>query len=92
MAKTKLNTIGVLISKALNHAYINHDKFVSIINVLRKYNEMKEEIKNPENAVEYTMQKRWKRILSVARKILQIKILVLEELDKIKACTKLCYL
>ena len=37
---------------ALVDSYVNHDEFV---NVLRKYSEMKEEIKNPENAVEYTM-------------------------------------
>ena len=29
--------------------YICHDEFVSVNNVLREYNEMKEEIENPEN-------------------------------------------
>ena len=43
--KAKLDTIEVLISKALNDSYISHDEFVSIDNVLREYNEMKEEIK-----------------------------------------------
>ena len=42
LVKTKLNTIEVLVSKALIDSYINHDKFVSINNVLREYNEMKE--------------------------------------------------
>ena len=55
LAKTKLNTIEVLISKALSEWYINHDEFLSVINVLREYIEMKEEIKNPENAVEYAV-------------------------------------
>ena len=50
LAKTKLNAIEVLISKALIDSYINHDKFVSVNNVLKAYNEIKEEIKNPENA------------------------------------------
>ena len=45
---TKLNTIEVLISKALSGSYINNDKFVSVNNVLREFNEMKEEIKNPQ--------------------------------------------
>ena len=45
----------MLLSKALSDAYINHDEFVSVDNVSREYNEMKEEIKNPENAVEYTI-------------------------------------
>ena len=60
LAKSKLNTIKVLISKALLGSYFNHDEFVSINNVLREYNEIKEEIKNPENAVEYAMK--WKPI------------------------------
>ena len=37
-------------SKALIDSYISHDEFVSVNNVLREYNEMKEENKNP---VEY---------------------------------------
>ena len=41
LAKTKLNNIEVVISKALIGSYINHDKFVSVNNVLREYNEMK---------------------------------------------------
>ena len=41
----------VLISKALINTYINLHKLVSSNNVLREYNEMKEEIKNPENAL-----------------------------------------
>ena len=56
LAKSKLNTTEVLISKALSDLYVNHDnKFVSVNNGLREYNEMKEEIKNPENAVEYAI-------------------------------------
>ena len=39
--KDKLNTIEVLISKALIDSRISHDKFVSINNVLREYDEMK---------------------------------------------------
>ena len=50
--ETKLNTTDILISKALINSYINHGKFVSMNNVLREYNEMKEEIKN---AVECTI-------------------------------------
>ena len=55
LGKDKLNTTEVLISKALIDSYISHDEFVSINNVLRKYYEMKEEIKNPETSVEYTI-------------------------------------
>ena len=53
LGKDKLNTIEVLISKALIDSYISHDEFVSINSVLREYYEMKEEIKNPEISAEY---------------------------------------
>ena len=36
LAKTKLNTIKVLISKALINSFINHDEFVSVNNMLRE--------------------------------------------------------
>ena len=45
-AKSKLNSIEVLTSKALIDSVINHDEFVLINNVLKEYNEMKKEIKN----------------------------------------------
>ena len=83
LTKTKLQTIKVLISKALVDLYIKHDKFVSVRNVLREYNELKEEIKNPRNAIEYTILKRWNHIVSVVVKILRAKFLVLEKLNKI---------
>ena len=41
LGKGKLNTIEVLISKALIDSYISHDEFVSVNNVLRKYDEVK---------------------------------------------------
>ena len=43
LRKGKLNTIEVLISKSLIESYIIHDEFVSVNNVLREYNEMKNE-------------------------------------------------
>ena len=39
LAKTKINTIKILVSKALSDSYINHDEFVSM------NKKMKEEIK-----------------------------------------------
>ena len=47
LAKTKSDTIEVLIPKSLIDTYISHDEFVSVNNVWREYNEMKEEMKNP---------------------------------------------
>ena len=49
LRKTKLDTVEVLISKAFIDSCISHDEFVSVNNVLRKYNKMKEEIKKPWN-------------------------------------------
>ena len=46
LAKSKLNSIEVLISKALIDSNISHDEFVSINNVLKEYEELKEKIKN----------------------------------------------
>ena len=54
MFLAKLNTTEVFIPKALIDSSINHEEFVSANNVVRKYNEMKDEIKDPENGVEYT--------------------------------------
>ena len=45
LGKDKLNTVKVLISKILLESYISHDEFVLVNNVLKEYNEMKEEIK-----------------------------------------------
>ena len=46
LAKSKLNSIEVLICKALIDSVISHDEFVLINNVLKEYNKMKQEIKN----------------------------------------------
>ena len=46
LAKSKLNSIEVLIFTALIDSVISHDEPVLINNVLKEYNEMKEEIKN----------------------------------------------
>ena len=43
-AKSKLNSIEVLISKALIDLNISHDEFVFINNVLKQYDDTKEEL------------------------------------------------
>ena len=48
LAKSKLNSIEVLISKALIDSVISHDEFVLINNVLKGHDKMKEKIKNLE--------------------------------------------
>ena len=42
LAKSKINSIELLISKALIDSNISHDEFVLINNVLKEYDEMKE--------------------------------------------------
>ena len=46
LAKSKLNSIKVLIFKALIDSVISHYEFVLINYVLKEYHKMKEEIKN----------------------------------------------
>ena len=54
LGNDKLNTIEILISKALADSCINHDEFV-LLNVFRKYNEKKNEIKSLQNSVQNTI-------------------------------------
>ena len=46
LAKFKLNSIEVFISKVLIDSNIGHDEFILINNVLKEYYDMKEDIKN----------------------------------------------
>ena len=50
-------------SVSLSDSYIKNDEFLSVDNVIREYSEMKEEIRNSENAI-YTIKKLWKTIVS----------------------------
>ena len=45
LEKTKLNNI-VLISNALMDSYISQNEFVSVCYIIKKYDDLKEEIKN----------------------------------------------
>ena len=46
LAKSKSNSIEVLVFKALIDSVISHDEFILLKNLPKEYNEMKEEIKN----------------------------------------------
>ena len=46
LAKSKLNSVEVLISKVFIDSNISHDEFVLINNVLKEFGDTKEEIKN----------------------------------------------
>ena len=53
LAKSKLNSIEVLISKVLIDSSISHDEFVLINNIQKEYDDMKEEIKNLKSSTVY---------------------------------------
>ena len=55
LVKTKLHTIDILTSKPLIDSNISHDKFDSVNNLFRKYNEMNKEIKNYETFTRYSI-------------------------------------
>ena len=46
LAKSRLNSIEVLIYKAWIDSNISHDEFVLINNVMKEFYDMKDEIKN----------------------------------------------
>ena len=46
LAKCKLNSIEVIISKASIDSNVSHDEFVMINNMLKEYHDMIEEIKH----------------------------------------------
>ena len=45
-ARTELNTVEVLVSKALIDSNISHGEFSLVNNVLKEYDHIKEEMKN----------------------------------------------
>ena len=49
LAKSKLSSIEVLISKVLIDSTISHDEFVLLNNVLKEFSDINEEIKNSNN-------------------------------------------
>ena len=53
LGKYKLDTIEVLLFKALFDSYIRHGEFVSVDSMLREYNETKEVMKSPEISLDY---------------------------------------
>ena len=56
LGKVQLDTIFcVLIYKSLISLFISHGEFDSRNNMLREHNVRKEEIKNQQNALEYTL-------------------------------------
>ena len=49
IAKAKLNSVEILMSKALIDTNITHDELVSINNVSKEYDDIKEEVRNLKN-------------------------------------------
>ena len=61
LVKNNLNTIAVLISKALIDLNINHDEFVSVNNVLKEYDNTKTN-KKTKNKKQQQQQQQKKKI------------------------------
>ena len=75
LAKSKLNSIEVLIPKALIDSNISHDEFVLINNVLKGFYDKKEEIKNSNNIKKFNLHiKQCYLIVSSVEKIQKVKI------------------
>ena len=55
LAKSKLNSIEVSISKVLIDSNISHDEFLLINNVLKEFCDMKEEINNSNNKLNFKL-------------------------------------
>ena len=53
LAKSKLNSVELLISKALIDSNIIHNEFDSINNVVKEYNDMKEDLNNQSKILYY---------------------------------------
>ena len=53
LVKTKLNTVEVLTYEALIDSNISHEEFISVNNVPKEYDHIKEEIKNVNKYVQY---------------------------------------
>ena len=51
LAKSKLNSIEALISKALINSNISHEEFVLIKNMLKEYDHMRVEIKKTKELI-----------------------------------------
>ena len=73
LAKSKLNSIKVLTSKALTDSNIIHDEFIWINNVLKEFYDMKEEIRNSNNKFKLYIKQCYLIVWS-AEKIQKVKI------------------
>ena len=54
VSKSKLNSMEVLINKALIDSNISHDEFVLMNNALKEYDKLKEEIKYKKTLISLT--------------------------------------
>ena len=78
LAKSKLNSIEVLISKTLIDSNISHNEFVLINNVLNEFHVMKEEIRNYNDKLKFKLYiKKCYLIVLSLEKIQKVKILKL---------------
>ena len=78
LAKSKLNSIGVLISKGLINSNISQDEFILINNVLKEFYNMKEATKNSNNKQKFKLYiKQCYLIVQIVEKTQKVKMLKL---------------
>ena len=77
LAKSKLNSIKTVVSQALINLEISHEEFVIILKEKKKYEKMKENVKNVSKKQENMRLKcQFKDIIAIIMKVFATEIMV----------------
>ena len=77
LAKSKLNSIKTVVSQALINLEISHEEFVVILKEKKKYEKMKENVKNVSKKQENMRLKcQFKDIIAIIMKVFATEIMV----------------
>ena len=77
VAKSKLNSIKTVVSQALINLEISHEEFVIILKEKKKYEKMKENVKNVSKKQENMRLKcQFKDIIAIIMKVFATEIMV----------------
>ena len=77
LAKSKLNSIKSVVSQALINLEISHEEFVIILKEKKKYEKMKENVKNVSKKQENMRLKcQFKDIIAIIMKVFATEIMV----------------
>ena len=77
LAKSKLNSIKTVVSQALINLEISHEEFVILLKEKKKYEKMKENVKNVSKKQENMRLKcQFKDIIAIIMKVFATEIMV----------------